>query len=424
MQSAAYKSSVPPQNVVRISGFARWALLLLLFLTAAGLVLGSFVGLQAARDASMAVARVTGAGIVRDVRRELRRSRGEFQTALDEVFGDLKEDGLGYVAIVDDAHKVIASAGSGHQGFPEDVLRAGEKNRRRFVPPRIAVSALHQMHDDGHFHIVVPLRPGPPGQMGRMGHMRHMGSRLRGQRRAQMFGADRRGRDKRPRLFMAFEFEPVEARGMMRRAMLTFVISLVAALLLLGAGLAFWRMQGRSEQLRLQLAADGQLKALGQMSAVLGHELRNPLTALKGHAQLLLELLGDGQPGHSSASQVVREAQRLEQLTTEVLDFARSGQLQIEAVVLADFVRGCVDRAQAGDVIVQLADGLTQWPLDPARIERVLANLLRNARQSSGEQGRVQILLRQQNSDLYIEVEDNGPGLPPGEDAQNSLNLL
>ena len=82
--------------------------------------------------------------------------------------------------------------------------------------------------------------------------------------------------------------------------------------LLLGAGVVFWRQSLRAEELEGQIARDRQLKSLGEVSAVLGHEIRNPLASLKGHAQLLVERLGEDHPGHKGAARVVHEAERLE----------------------------------------------------------------------------------------------------------------
>ena len=67
-------------------------------------------------------------------------------------------------------------------------------------------------------------------------------------------------------------------------------------------------------------AEQQQLAVLGRMSAVLAHEIRNPLASLKGHAQLLAEQLEEGSRAHRKATRVVNEALRLEVLTNSLLD--------------------------------------------------------------------------------------------------------
>jgi signal transduction histidine kinase len=64
--------------------------------------------------------------------------------------------------------------------------------------------------------------------------------------------------------------------------------------LLVAAAVVLWRSARKNEQVTARLTAHNHLARLGEMSAVLAHELRNPLAALKGHAQSLAERLRDG----------------------------------------------------------------------------------------------------------------------------------
>jgi signal transduction histidine kinase len=66
------------------------------------------------------------------------------------------------------------------------------------------------------------------------------------------------------------------------------------------------------------------------MSSVMAHELRNPLASLKGHAQLLVEDLTN-EKQHAKGERIVFEAERLEQLTTSLLDFVRDGPSLIDS---------------------------------------------------------------------------------------------
>ena len=140
--------------------------------------------------------------------------------------------------------------------------------------------------------------------------------------RLMRFGRDR----------LVLEFESVTANRTVAQAIVMLSLSCAAAVVLLTAAAFFWRLSRRAEQAAIQSERDRRLKALGEMSAVLGHELRNPLAALKGHAQLLLEKLPEEHPGHQGALTVVREAVRLEDLASNVLEFVRSGKVELETV--------------------------------------------------------------------------------------------
>jgi two-component system sensor histidine kinase HydH len=144
------------------------------------------------------------------------------------------------------------------------------------------------------------------------------------------------------------------------------------------------------------------------MSSVMAHELRNPLASLKGHAQLLAEDLTD-EKQKKKADRVVADAQRLEALTTSLLDFVRDGPIETERVPLQrvlDRALEDLDRARVdvrGEGVV-LADEL--------RLARALHNVLDNALKASPSDARVELTVQQEGSELVIAVRDHGEGLP------------
>ena len=101
----------------------------------------------------------------------------------------------------------------------------------------------------------------------------------------------RRGRS------VLIEFEPLVAERLAAHAARALALGVVVALLLMAAAAVFWRMSQRHEEVQRRLEHQRRLGALGEMSAVLAHEIRNPLASLKGHAQLLAERLAAGSAG-------------------------------------------------------------------------------------------------------------------------------
>ena len=102
-----------------------------------------------------------------------------------------------------------------------------------------------------------------------------------------------------------------------------------------GLLLAWWRRRDRATA----AAAHAQrLASLGQMSATMAHELRNPLASLKGNAQLLARMLPEGERSRGKADLVVSEAMRLEALTGELLEFARTGTIERTPVAIDDLL--------------------------------------------------------------------------------------
>jgi two-component system sensor histidine kinase HydH len=151
------------------------------------------------------------------------------------------------------------------------------------------------------------------------------------------------------------------------------------------------------------------------MSAVLGHEIRNPLASLKGHAQLLLEKLPADHPLRPKAETIVREAVRLEELSGHILDFARSGEPALLETDPASLARAAADM-DPDRVRLLLAGPLPSVQVDAPRIEQALSNLLRNALQVSPDGAAVDLAVRAEAPWLVIEVRDRGPGIPPGDE--------
>jgi two-component system sensor histidine kinase HydH len=194
---------------------------------------------------------------------------------------------------------------------------------------------------------------------------------------------------------------------------------LVAAGLLLGLTAIFWRLSGQAERVAAQLERDRQLKALGEMSAVLGHELRNPLTSLKGHCQLLLEKLAADHPGRRGAETVLRETVRLEKLSRQILEFARTGTVEPTDEDPVALARAAAEAAGGACIQVKVDGEPRPWPLDRVRMEEVLSNLLRNAVEASPEGEAVELTVTvRDGQSLTYEVRDHGEGLPPGEEAR------
>jgi two-component system sensor histidine kinase HydH len=207
------------------------------------------------------------------------------------------------------------------------------------------------------------------------------------------------------------EYVSPSGATVIREAIVALAIEGVVVVLLLVLGIYFWRMSIKAEEVTAQLEADRQLKKLGQVSAVLGHELRNPIASLKGNAQLILEGTDPSDPMHSSLVTVVKEAKLLETLTNQILDFVRDRALQTRPTPIGALVEDILDSEDLGEVEVDVDPKDLMFNLDYKRVFQALVNLLRNARQASGEK-RVFLRAFNGNGCLVIRVIDQGNGIP------------
>jgi two-component system sensor histidine kinase HydH len=107
---------------------------------------------------------------------------------------------------------------------------------------------------------------------------------------------------------------------------------------------------------------------------------------------------------------VVREAVRLEQLTADLLSFVRSEQVDRRDVDPAGVLEAAVDEVGAERIAIDATSAPGRWPLDARLMQRVLANLLRNALQASPD-GTAEATLSAENGQLIFRVRDHGEGI-------------
>lgn len=162
------------------------------------------------------------------------------------------------------------------------------------------------------------------------------------------------------------------------------------------------------------------LAALGQLSAGLAHEIRNPLSTIKTSAEMLAQNVpSDNGLAHEMAGFISSEVDRTNSLVTRFLDFARPLSVRLEKTDLTQLIDRAVSDIEKHspplDVTIykNYAPDIPPFRLDGQLMERVVYNLLLNAAQASPAQGTVTVKTRQFNSTVEIAVIDRGPGIEP-----------
>ncbi len=188
------------------------------------------------------------------------------------------------------------------------------------------------------------------------------------------------------------------------------IASVSGTAIVLLAWYAVWtfRQRAREEARALRTA---HLAHLGQLAAVLAHEIRNPLASVKGFVQLALE--GSDMRTASLLKAAVAETRRIEQLVNDLLQYGRPPEPRPVGVKWDELARDLV--AGASDTRLEVAPRNLQWVTDAGMLKQILQNLIRNALEAIGDRadGRVRVSTHKDAGMLTIAVEDNGPGIAP-----------
>lgn len=173
------------------------------------------------------------------------------------------------------------------------------------------------------------------------------------------------------------------------------------------------------QRLRRQAERNDRLKELGEMAASVAHEIRNPLGGIKGFASLLKRDLKDQPHLQQMASYIIEGTENLNRLVTNVLNYARPIQLNLEVVdlvpVLLDLLASVrldskLSRGIDYELSVQVDSVVVK--VDIYLLRSVLLNLVVNAVQAMPEGGKLTLGIGADPMYAVLEVTDTGIGIP------------
>jgi len=171
--------------------------------------------------------------------------------------------------------------------------------------------------------------------------------------------------------------------------------------------------QGREELIRHE-----RISTIGRLSGSIVHDLRNPLAAIYGGAEMLVD--ADLPPAHVKrlAGNIYRASRRIQELLQDLLNVSRGKtrapevcRLREVASAACDFLAATAE-AQGVTVSLSIAPEI-EVPLERSRMERAFANLIGNALEAMPGGGHVQISAALEDETVVVEVADDGPGIAP-----------
>ncbi len=172
-----------------------------------------------------------------------------------------------------------------------------------------------------------------------------------------------------------------------------------------------------------QLSAAQKLSALGQLSASLAHEIKNPLSSIKGTAEILLDEFPKDHPKREFAEILLKETTRLNNTVEEVLQFSRRGvrdggkadqDMEPLKQVMDRVTNLLANQLRKKAITLTVAGRETGKRIMVAgeKLSQVFLNIILNAIDAVPPKGTIEIEFRQQTDGYTVAVKDNGPGIP------------
>lgn len=173
---------------------------------------------------------------------------------------------------------------------------------------------------------------------------------------------------------------------------------------------------------RLQLIANRneRMKVLGEMAAMVAHEIRNPLGGIKGFASLLSRDLEENPHLQNMANQIIEGTDSLNKLVTNVLNYSRPMQVELAPHNLVDTSKDAIAHIKMDSVLNSSISLETNFPetsikamIDPQLFKSALLNLLVNAIHAMPDGGTLTLTVKTTGKDAFVTITDTGIGISP-----------
>jgi signal transduction histidine kinase len=169
-------------------------------------------------------------------------------------------------------------------------------------------------------------------------------------------------------------------------------------------------------QAREELIRQERISTIGRLSGSIVHDLRNPLAAIYGGSEMLVDV--DLPPAHVKrlAGNIYRASRRIQELLQDLLNVSRGKSQAPEMCRLREVAFAACDslaaaaESQAVAITLEIPPEI-ELPLERNRMERAFVNLIGNALEAMPEGGQVRLSARLENGAALVEVADNGPGI-------------
>jgi two-component system sensor histidine kinase PilS (NtrC family) len=166
------------------------------------------------------------------------------------------------------------------------------------------------------------------------------------------------------------------------------------------------------------------LALIGEMSAGMAHEIRNPLASISGSVQFLRKEMQLSTEYQKLMEIIVKESNRLSKSIEEFLEFTKITPLKKSELKLGDLISEIVELAALNNKDVDFINKISQNDLihaDKGKIEQLVWNLVNNSIKALKGKGTIEINVYDSNDDVFLSIKDNGSGIDKS-DLENIFN--
>ncbi|MFB5631011.1 MAG: nickel-binding protein [Nitrosopumilaceae archaeon] len=156
------------------------------------------------------------------------------------------------------------------------------------------------------------------------------------------------------------------------------------------------------------------LRAIGELSARVAHDLRNPLGVIKNAIELI-EMSANDQMDEKLKKRIFmikKASDKMSRQITDVLDFTRTRELQLEKTSLKNILESSLSSLTTQPEKISKPKNDILINCDGKQLEIVFANIITNAIQATNNSSEIKVRFSENKNEVCIEIEDSGPGIP------------